>query len=80
MTAARRAVLAQVARSILAWSEAGTLRVAIDKVDGAGKTTFAGPVVPKNGIPAVSGSAQFAEAAASWFPGPLVVRADRVID
>jgi uridine kinase len=41
MTPARRAVLERVARSILARSGAGTLRVAIDGVDGAGKTTFA---------------------------------------
>jgi uridine kinase len=41
MTPARRAVLEQVARWILARPGAGTLRVAIDGVDGAGKTTFA---------------------------------------
>lgn len=41
MTPARRAVLAQVAQAILAQSAAGILRVAVDGVDGAGKTTFA---------------------------------------
>lgn len=41
MTPARRAVLAQVAQAILAQSAARILRVAVDGVDGAGKTTFA---------------------------------------
>jgi len=41
MTPARRAVLEQVARTILARVAAGTIRVAIDGVDGAGKTIFA---------------------------------------
>jgi uridine kinase len=41
MTPARCAVLEHVGRSIVARSGAGTLRVAIDGVDGAGKTTFA---------------------------------------
>jgi len=41
MTPARLAVLERVARAVLALPAAGTLRVAIDGVDGAGKTMFA---------------------------------------
>jgi uridine kinase len=41
MTPARRAVLDRVAEAVLALPPAGTVRVGIDGVDGAGKTTFA---------------------------------------
>jgi len=40
-TPARRAVLDHVAKSVLALSADGVVRVAIDGIDGAGKTTFA---------------------------------------
>ena len=41
MTPARRAVLDRVARAVLALPPAGTVRVGIDGIDGAGKTTLA---------------------------------------
>ena len=40
MTAARQAVLERVARSVLALPSYGIVRIGIDGVDGAGKTTF----------------------------------------
>jgi uridine kinase len=41
MTPARTAVLERVAAAVLALPAVGTVRVGIDGVDGAGKTTFA---------------------------------------
>lgn len=55
----RRPVLEQVARRILAHAATGTMRVAIDGVDGAGKTTFAdelGDLLAPSGRPLIRAS------------------------
>ena len=59
MTPARRAVLDRVAEAVLALPATGTVRVGIDGVDGAGKTTLADELrdrLPPSGRPVIRAS------------------------
>ena len=70
MTPARRAMLDRVAAAVLAFPAGRTVRVGIDGVDGAGKTTFADELrdrLASSGRPLI-------RAGVDWFHHPKPVR------